>query len=290
MNCHSSLLPSGDNTIQWIAQHVRTEWLTPKMLAITNLGSVMPILLIMSLAYWCWNKSHAKTLIYGILSSALINIWLKGLIAECRPPKIYHLQPLTDLSYSFPSGHAQVTTIMWVGLAYYARSKILSALFILIALLISFSRNYLGVHYVHDVIAGIVIGLIILWLTLFNERKQLFQSLPNWTQLLIILALIIYGQSTIHHDTKALFISLYFLLGTWIGSYLEAKHVKFTPAKQLSKMIPYVLYGLGGIFVLSYGLNALTEKYMLTNLYLVLPFQYILIGIWIMYGTPRISS
>ena len=61
--------------------------------------------------------------------------------------------------YSFPSGHTTASFAM-VGVAIYRGLPIYVVLPILIAaLLISFSRIYLRVHYLSDVLAGVVLGL-----------------------------------------------------------------------------------------------------------------------------------
>ena len=61
--------------------------------------------------------------------------------------------------YSFPSGHTTASFSM-VGVAIYRGLPLYVVIPILIAaLLISFSRIYLRVHYLSDVLAGIVLGL-----------------------------------------------------------------------------------------------------------------------------------
>ena len=60
---------------------------------------------------------------------------------------------------SFPSGHATGTMIMalWFGHHY----KKMLPYFLTFALLISFSRVYVGVHWTSDVLGGMILGLII---------------------------------------------------------------------------------------------------------------------------------
>ena len=104
-----------------------------------------------------------------ILAGAeLLNLLLK--LAFQRPrPTIAFVQLDT---YSFPSGHAMVSTAVYGALAYLAwgrlqsrraRTLLLAATFLAIAL-ISFSRLYLGVHYLSDVLAGVAGGAT--WLAL----------------------------------------------------------------------------------------------------------------------------
>ena len=66
-------------------------------------------------------------------------------------------------TYSFPSGHAMISAAAWGAFAYLAwgrvgrRWLVLATTFLAIVL-IGFSRLYLGVHYLSDVLAGIAAG------------------------------------------------------------------------------------------------------------------------------------
>ncbi len=63
--------------------------------------------------------------------------------------------------YGFPSGHVIIITAIWIGLALLFRKRWLWVLSILIVLLTAISRMYLGMHYLGDVIGGLIIGLIL---------------------------------------------------------------------------------------------------------------------------------
>jgi len=91
----------------------------------------------------------------SFLSAGLVVYILKILIARPRPL----LSLIEESSYSFPSGHA---TIMFALLPIFISSfKEYKYFWLFFALLISFSRIYLGVHYLSDVIGGIIMGLIV---------------------------------------------------------------------------------------------------------------------------------
>lgn len=109
----------------------------------------------------------------------LLNLILKLSFHRARPEVAFvHLD-----TYSFPSGHAMISTAAYGALAYLAwgrvrtgRSRLLlGAGTVALLALIGFSRIYLGVHYLSDVLAGIAGGLF--WLsvsivlqTIYAER------------------------------------------------------------------------------------------------------------------------
>ena len=84
------------------------------------------------------------------------------------------LRAITENSFSFPSGHA-TTVVLFYGLLTYifirgskslkVRTAALSFLVVFI-ILVDFSRLYLGVHYLSDVIAGNLVGLATLILAI----------------------------------------------------------------------------------------------------------------------------
>ena len=96
--------------------------------------------------------------------SGILNWALKGLYERARPE--YADAFLYSSSFAFPSGHA-MGTFVFCGLGCYlllrdGRSWTASCVTIVVALswcaVMAFSRLYLGVHFVSDVVAGLVAG------------------------------------------------------------------------------------------------------------------------------------
>lgn len=115
----------------------------------------------------------------ALLGTLIINnIILKNLVARTRPYEViegltYLVKKPTDLS--FPSGHAgcafAAACIMFRRLP---RKYGVPAL--ILAILISFSRLYVGVHYPSDVLFGVISGISISYAAeaiaakIFSER------------------------------------------------------------------------------------------------------------------------
>ncbi|HEX6095290.1 MAG TPA: phosphatase PAP2 family protein [Thermoanaerobaculia bacterium] len=111
---------------------------------------------------WRW----AAYLIVTTTLGGLLNLQLKSFFARARPDLAEALRDAHG--YSFPSGHAMGSAVTFGALAYLAmrtiprwrhRAAAIAFAFTMIAA-ISASRIYLGVHWISDVGAGIVAGLI----------------------------------------------------------------------------------------------------------------------------------
>ncbi len=99
-------------------------------------------------------------------------------------------QRSVDVSfYSFPSGHAMVSLVIYGMLSYLLatrfhrkRKSILSVTILLIAA-IGLSRLYLGVHWPTDVIAGYAAGLVWLIACIFSlevwRQRRLIRNLSE---------------------------------------------------------------------------------------------------------------
>ncbi len=145
------------------------------MLFISFLGSWKSILFLnLLIAIYLINKRQIK-LFFIIAISSLSNFFivdpLKLLFQQPRPLNIY------ETSFSFPSGHAY-SAVTFYGLISYLLYKkykyksipIIGTIFIL---LISYSRIFLNVHYLRDIVAGLLLGLIWLIITIkYEDRKN----------------------------------------------------------------------------------------------------------------------
>jgi undecaprenyl-diphosphatase len=119
--------------------------------------------------------------------SDLLGATLKELIERDRPCHI--LANVKDIancsnSFSFPSNHA-INTFTFATIVTLTYRKFGFLLYTL-ALLIGYSRVYLGVHYPTDVLAGIICGIVIghtgykyLYLNILNFFKK---PLPKYNR------------------------------------------------------------------------------------------------------------
>jgi len=140
------------------------------MVAITHLGNPTSIVIVFTLSFLLllWHKDYleAKILIVASLGAFFLNVGLKLFFTKNRPQLWDQL--IIEKSFSFPSGHAIGSMVLYGFLGYllanhYPKLTILIySLTTILILSIGFSRLYLGVHWPTDIIAGYAIGF--LWL------------------------------------------------------------------------------------------------------------------------------
>ncbi len=127
-------------------------------IGITSTGDILFLLAAAVLVYWLWDKRLGLFLGLLPLVSGALNGVLKTLFGLPRPPAVFHRTPLPATGNGFPSGHAQTATSFWSGMAWTVRGVWISIAVAMTAL-VAFSRVYLGVHFVGDVLGGVAIGL-----------------------------------------------------------------------------------------------------------------------------------
>ncbi len=157
---------------KWIFSY-RSESLTPAVKLITDLGDKMAYVVLVpliGLLFYVNGRRWRLTIqsIIVLLSTSLLNIWIKNIISRPRP--LPDLRLVEAHSYSFPSGHS-MSAIAFYGFLVYltltlVRNLPLKIFLLLVEILlilgIGLSRIYLGVHYPSDVLAGFAAGLF--WL------------------------------------------------------------------------------------------------------------------------------
>lgn len=163
--------------LYWL-ESIRLPFLTELMLLITHLGEETAFLVAALIVFWCVDKNRGYYLMGVGFCGTIINQFLKLLCKVPRPwvkdPNFTAVEEAIPeaTGYSFPSGHSQSSVGVFGGLALTTKKKVLRYIYIAIAVLVPFSRMYLGVHTPADVLVGSLSALVLIFLFRFlNDGK-----------------------------------------------------------------------------------------------------------------------
>ncbi|MFA6709344.1 MAG: phosphatase PAP2 family protein, partial [Fusobacterium sp.] len=198
--------------------------------------------------------------------------------------------------YSFPSGHSQSSTSVFGGLAFYFRSRIIKIFLILIPILVCFSRLYLGVHTLKDVIIGFLITFIIAFVVIkYTKAYSRYQRI----ELMIITAilgsiLLIYSFSLYIKnimDVEYLVDSFKIIgssFGFVLGNYLEGNFVKFrVKTIRIWEQLVKIIFGLLGLALLIKFFKLLSDLLGFKVL-IFYGVEYFILIFWVIYIWPMI--
>ena len=128
-----------------------------------------------------YRREYLIAVIAGFIISTVLTHFLKRVVYPDE------LRPFTSLSvefpihiiegvkmrrvHSFPSGHTGTAFAMALLLSQPVNKKLWSIILPVFALLVAYSRVYLGQHYVTDVLAGMAVGIVTAVLSIFIYQK-----------------------------------------------------------------------------------------------------------------------
>jgi len=248
---------------------IRSDFLNNLFIIITDLGSMQLYLILFSFFFLIFEDRITLKLLTLLIISYLTNSILKNIFKFPRPDEKI-VKPIYTESgggYGFPSGHSQNSTVLWIGLYLTFRKNYLMIISIVLITLISISRLYLGLHFLFDVVGGIVIGLLIL-LFCFKYIDKFIEKLLSLNFGIILIVSIILLLSSFFIKEFSLILNSF--SGILIGINLSKNfdYVKLDFKKVLYRI--FICYSI--FFCLIYLIK-------ITNL----NFIYFFIGLWITY-------
>lgn len=217
---------------------------------VTMLGEETVMVAILGFIYWCYDKKFGVFVGTNLMVGLVANPMIKNIFLRYRPYMVHSevkcLKPVHEgdlydpllQGYSFPSGHTSNSSTMYFSLPVYEKKKWLVVLGILMPFLVGLSRVCLGVHYPTDVMAGWLLGAVVVALMSFLQKK----IQVKWKLYLLITLLTIPG--CFYCTSNDYFTSLGMMLGFFAASLFEEKYVNFDNTKDIKKSIIRVVGGL----------------------------------------------
>ena len=263
----------------YLLETVRVPGLNEFMLAITHLGEETAFLIIALVVFWCVDKRKGYFLMTVGFSGTIINQFLKLWFRVPRPwvldPDFTILEQAREAAtgYSFPSGHTQMAVGTFGALAVTAQKKSVAVTCIALAVLVAFSRMYIGVHTPADVLTSVVIAiaLILLLKPIAAKWEQKQMKLVIAGMLIMALGLLLFVEyyplgDVDEHNMESGMKNAYTMLGCLIGIavvYLaERKYVNFETKAVWWAQLLKVILGLGLVLLVKEGLRGPLEAVM----------------------------
>lgn len=294
------------------------DWLVVPMRFFSSLGTENFFFLVLPLIYWCIDSSLGLRVGLILVTSDMINTIGKLVFAGPRPywvsSQVKGLWP--EASFGIPSGHAQNAISVWGMIAVKVKKTWVWIAAACLTFLIGFSRIFLGAHFPHDVLAGWLIGGLLLFLfasygdsaaAWFANRNIAQQILTTFLISLIFIVIgfsvatmrqgfqipaqwmsnaILVGPQPVPVDPNSILSSAGTLFGlaagaAWMmqsGGYQVSGPFWKRVARYLLGFLGVVVFwrGLGYIFPHGDGFISLSMRYV----------RYALVGGWVACGAP----
>ncbi|HSL47385.1 MAG TPA: phosphatase PAP2 family protein [Anaerolineales bacterium] len=308
-----------ENGIEWIiAIQSLGAWLEVPMEFFTFLGYENFFFLVLPLVYWSIDASLGLRIAFILTTSNYLNAIVKVLFTAPRPYWVsIDVEPLSvEQTFGTPSGHAQNGAALWGIMAAWVNKRWAWITAFLLVFFIGFSRLYLGMHFVHDVVVGWLIGiaLLIAFLKLWGpvEAWLKMKTLMQQVMIAFVVSLIMVAVGVLISaplnayvfpvawtdnalrvgpvpdpvSNEGILTSAGSLFGLAAGAAWIASRGGYNTAGPVEKRALRYAIGLLGIMVLWYGLGEVFPRGE-TFIPLVLRYiRYTLVGFWVTAGAP----
>ena len=177
-----------DRVARWFVRHRTRTWddLSEGGSFIADAMVKIPAtVLLCGLFTWLWRRWTEPALLAGALALEVSIFTIAAFIVDRPRPPIAHLDPIPPTG-AFPSGHSAAAVAFYGGIAIIvcwhtrnrlARTIVMGVAFV-VPLIVGVSRMYRGMHHLSDVVVGLVIGIVSLWVTWLVVRAGPASQLP----------------------------------------------------------------------------------------------------------------
>lgn len=246
-----------------LLEGLRAPWLTKIMDTVTLMGDETFFMLTALIILWCVSKKWGFRMLFIGLAGTAANQLLKAIFLVPRPwvldPSFTIVESAREgaSGYSFPSGHTHSAVSVFGTLAAWLRKGWIVALCVFMALLVAFSRMYLGVHTPLDVGVSLALGTVmVLALTTLFRRADGDDRRTGWVMLgavlltVLVLLYVCLAPATERniaefdaHGVEDMWKLVGAACGAMLAWWLDARCIRFETAAPLWVQLVKVLGG-----------------------------------------------
>lgn len=257
----------------YLLERIRMPGLNEFMLAVTELGGELPFLVIALIVFWCVDKRRGYYVLsvgfLGTLTNQFMKLWFRIPRPWVLDPEFTILEQAREAAsgYSFPSGHTQNAVGTFGALTVTTKRKWIRCVTLVLAVLVPFSRMYVGVHTPKDVLvaAGMaVIFLLVMHPVVFGkDGKYIPAMLAVMTVLaaafLCFVEFYCFPADIDPHNLESGIKNAYTLSGALAGLiivyFVDEKYIRFDTKAIWWVQIIKVAVGLLAVLVVKSGLK-----------------------------------
>jgi membrane-associated phospholipid phosphatase len=289
-------------------------WLASVMQAASLLGSEEFYMLVMPTVFWSLDSALGIRLAVMLILTNGVSSFGKMAFHLARPYWIdTRIVPLSvETGFGMPSGHAMNAAGLWGLMVVWTRQRWAKAAGLVLIFLIGFSRLYLGMHFISDVLVGWLIGGLMLalflrletsitpWLSTLSLRQKIGLAFASSVGIILLFVLgralaggwtvpALWAQNALRQGEPIDPFNLdaaFTLAGTWFGmlagvAWYQQRYGAYSAAGTPAQRLLRYAVGLVGILIFWFGLGKILPREADLLSFTLRYLRYILVGLWI---------
>ena len=258
----------------YFLERVRVPILNEFLLLITQFGEETAFLVVALILFWCIDKRKGYYILsvgfIGTVANQFMKLWFRIPRPWVIDKNFTILEQAREAAsgYSFPSGHTQSAVGTFGGIAYVTKNRWVRLAAILIAVLVPFSRMYIGVHTPLDVVVAAAFALVLVVVlrpvVLGDKKEYIMILLCAMTAMAIAFLCFVefyrFPADIDPHNLASGIKNAYTLLGSLFGLIVvyivDEKWLKFSVKAVWWAQILKVIIGLCLVLIIKSGLKS----------------------------------
>lgn len=262
-------------------QLMRNPFFDSLFIGITVIGEEYFAIAVICLILWCVDKRLGYRIGLAYVASWILNFSLKELFHIPRPfvldKSIIPLRPETATGFSFPSGHTQSIASLSTVIMSCFRKKWIYTLGAILILIMAWSRLYLGVHTLIDVVGGALVGIV--WILAANKIFDYVERTGRKAAFLIVgvpmLSGMVFIQTNDYYKIAGTF------TGLLLGYILDSCYIKYEVRGLSWQRLLNFLIGMSVLLFIKFLSKSILGESLSADY-----MRYFFIGIWITVFAP----